>query len=148
MAQLDLEVFLPQVRQEKSVCGVRRMLIRPLFTGYLFAHFCPAQIMGVVRYARGVLRIVGTERFPIPLEEAVIDSLRDRVGEDGYVRLEVERFGVGEKVIIKDGPFAGWAGRIAREQDEGRRVLILLDLLQQVRMWIDPRALTRAQAAV
>jgi hypothetical protein len=66
LAKLDLEVFLPQIREEKPVRrGVRRVT-KALFPGYFFTRFCPFESLDTVRYTH-VLRVVGSARFPIPV---------------------------------------------------------------------------------
>src|SRR6185503_9815033 len=74
LAQLDVEVFLPKVRQEQLVCGVARMVTKPLFCNYLFGRFCPVLLLDAVRYACGVLRVVSTSGLPLPLEAGIIES--------------------------------------------------------------------------
>src|SRR5437764_691107 len=107
VATLDAEVFLPKIRQTQSICGVERVVTKPLFTGYLFAKFSPIRLQDAVRYARGVLRVVGTSRFPIPLEEQIISAVRERVEADGFVRLKPAAFQPGDRVCIEDGPWEG-----------------------------------------
>jgi transcriptional antiterminator RfaH len=141
VARLDVEVFLPRIRQEQLVCGATRTVTKPLFAGYFFARFSPLLGFDAVRYAQGVLRVVGTQRFPIPLEGEVISAIRSRVQADGYIPLETEPFVPGDKVTIEQGPLAGWMGRVEREWDDGRRVMVLLDLLEQARVVTERRYL-------
>jgi transcriptional antiterminator RfaH len=147
VAQLGNDVFLPRIRREQSVCGVRRLISKPLFAGYLFARFCPRISMDAVRYARGVLRVLGTSRHPLPVEDGIIDSIRERVREDGFVHLETRPFLPGDKVTIDAGPFAGWMGKVEREWADGKRVMLLLEAVQQTRALIDKRWLRPAEAA-
>ena len=139
LAQLDLGVFLPQVRKHAMVCGATRWVIRPLFASYLFARFCPLLSYEAVRYAPGVLRVVGNRQAPIPLAPELIASVQESVQTDGFIRLEPPPLRPGTRVRIERGPFAGWMAEVEREWDEGRRVAILLRALQQARMVIDKR---------
>ena len=136
VAKLDVEVFLPKIRQEQSVCGVWRLVAKPLFPGYFFARFCPPLSLDAVRYAQGVLRIVGTRHFPLPLEADIITSIRERVRDDGFIRLERKPFRQGDKVTIEQGPFVGWMGEVEREWDDGKRVMILLEAIQRPRLLV------------
>src|SRR5262245_21401679 len=79
LARLDLEVFLPRIKCERLVCGVPRLVSKPLFVGYFFARFCPLISFEAVRYAPGVLRVLGTSRRPIPVENEIISSIKERV---------------------------------------------------------------------
>ena len=92
VAKLDVEVFLPRIKQEQQVCGVPRLVTKPLFLGYFFARLCPLLSYDAVRYSLGVLRVVGTSRFPIPVEEQIISSIKKHVHTDGFIRLGLARY--------------------------------------------------------
>jgi transcription antitermination factor NusG len=144
VAKLEAEVFLPRVRQEQRVCGVARIIAKSLFSGYFFARFCPQLLLDMVRYASGVSRVVGNSRFPIPVPDEIVAAIRSRVQEDGFIQLSRPSFAPGDNVSIEEGPFAGWMGKVEREWDDGRRVLILLDAIQQARLLIERRWLAAA----
>jgi transcriptional antiterminator RfaH len=112
LAKLDLEVFFPKVEQEQLVCGVWRIVIRPLFAGYFFARLCPLLSLDAVRYARGVLRVVGSSAYPIPIDAEVVAAIRERVQADGLIRLEPKPLCQGDTTAIEQGPFAGWMGKV------------------------------------
>ena len=137
-----LDVLLPRVRSEMAVGGVARCVTRPLFPGYFFAEFCLELSLDTVRFTQGVLRVVSAGKRPLALAPEIIDRIRERIGLDGFVRLERRPLGCGEQVLIEAGPFSGWMGRVERELDDGRRVLILLEVLQQARLLIERRQLT------
>jgi transcription antitermination factor NusG len=139
VTKLDVEVFLPRVRQEQTICGATRLVTKPLFPGYFFSRFCPFLLLDAVRYAPGVLRVVGSGRFPIPVKEDIISAIQSRVQTDGFIRLEPHSLRPGDKVAIKKGPFAGWIGQVEREWDSGRRVLIFLEAIEQARLLIEKR---------
>jgi transcriptional antiterminator RfaH len=137
VARLDLEILLPKCRQHRPVGGVSRVVTTPLFPGYFFARFSPASAVAAIRGSPGVLRVVGTSQTPVPIAPEVVHSLRERVAADGFVRLEPRGLQRGERVQIEAGPFTGWMGRVERETDGHRRVLILLEALQQARVWVE-----------
>jgi len=142
VAKLDIEVFLPRLKQEQLVCGIARLLTRPLFRGYFFAKFSPLLLQEAVRYARGVLRIVGTSRFPIPLDEEVILAIRARIEDDGFIRLKSPLFKPGDRVCVEDGPWQGTIGRFEQELNDGKRVAILLEAIHHARLLIEKRWLS------
>ena len=146
VAKVDAVVFLPRVKQEQMICGFARLVTKPLFPGYFFARFRPILSYEVVRYAYGVLRVVGTRHFPIPLDAEVFSAIQDRVRADGFVRLEAKRLSPGEAVTIEQGPFAGWMGKIEREWDDGKRVTILLEAISKARVSIEKRWLETLEA--
>jgi transcriptional antiterminator RfaH len=148
IAKLDLEIFLPRIREERSVCSVVRTVSKALFPGYFFIRFCPLESLEVVRYTHGVLRVVGSGRFPIPVAPEIISSVQARIHPDGFVRLNAREFQPGDKVTIEQGPFEGWIGEVQREQDDGRRVMILLGAIQHARLLIEKRLLSGTASAV
>jgi len=148
LAKLDLEVFLPKIRRELLVCGVLRVVSKPLFTGYFFARFCPFPLLDLVRYAHGVLRVVGSATLPIPVDKEIISTIQDRVRADGFIKLEAKPFQPGDRVTIEQGPLAGWIGEVEREWDDGKRVMILLEAIQRTRILVQRHCLTLAADAV
>jgi transcription antitermination factor NusG len=138
----DVDVFLPRILQDQKVCGIYRTVCRALFSGYCFARFRPLVSFDAVRYAPGVLRVVGGEGGPIPLDPGIIGAIRAERQEDGYIRLQPRRLVEGEKVTVDRGPFAGWMGRVEREMDDGRRVRILLEAIQTARLVVEKCCLT------
>ena len=78
VAELDLKIFLPQVREKQSVHGGGRRVTKALFPGYFFARFCPLESMDAVRYTHGVLRVVGSGgfRFPWRLRSFLVSGSR------------------------------------------------------------------------
>src|SRR5688500_14852450 len=85
---LQLEVFLPRVQEARVVRGNRHAVAKELFHGYLFARFCPAVYLHLVRYTRGVLRVVSNGESPVVVEPEIIAAIRERMDEDGFVALD------------------------------------------------------------
>jgi transcriptional antiterminator RfaH len=146
LAALEVEIFFPRLKQETSVRGLTQTIIRPLFSGYFFARFCPAFTLESVRYARGVLRVLSSGNFPIPVHEEIIHAIRDRIFGDGYFRFAPQLWNSGDAVMIQDGPLEGLVGSFERECSDGKRVTILLDAIQQARVSIEKRRLKLASA--
>jgi transcriptional antiterminator RfaH len=120
---------------------VWRLITKPLFPGYFFARFNAALSLNGMRHARGVLRVVGNSQFPVPLGADIISELQQRVEKDGFISLETKSVQPGDRVIIEEGPLTGWCGRVERESDDNKRVLILLEAVQQARLVIERRCL-------
>lgn len=139
VTKLDIETFLPQIRREQLVCGVRRLVARPLFPGYFFAQFCPILSLDAVVYAPGVSRVVGTSQSPIPLAAEVISQIRSHTQADGFVRLTPPSFQPGQRLRVEEGPFRGLIGRFEQEADDGRRVAVLLDAIHAARVLMERR---------
>lgn len=143
IARLDLEVFLPKMKRERLVYGVPREMIVPLFPGYFFARFCPATHLHLIRYARGVLRIVSCGDVPLPVDEVIIQEIRSRIGPDGYVRLGARSPQPGDRVLVREGPLRGLMGIFERELDDRERVVLLLEAIEyQARVVVERRCLS------
>lgn len=142
IAKLDIEVFLPKIRLEQPVCGVPRLLTKPLFPSYFFSRFCPVVSLEGVRHALGVVRVVGTSQYPLPVAVEIIASIQNRVQADGFIRLETQQFQPGDKVSIDGAPLSGWIGRVERELDDGKRVLILLEVMDHARLLVEKKQLS------
>jgi transcriptional antiterminator RfaH len=116
------EVFLPECQTRKGV--------RPLFPRYLFI------MLGVsgwwpVTGTRGVSGLLMNGERPGEVGSEVIEELKRRRGDEGLVRLE--RFGVGDRVRIEEGPMVGFEGLVVGSAR--RRVEVLLAMMgRQVRV--------------
>lgn len=144
VAKLDLQVFLPQVREELSLRRGIRRVTKALFPGYFFSRFCPRESLEAVRYAPGVMRVVGSRRFPVPVAPGIIAAIQEQVRPDGFIRFEAQDFRPGDRVVLEQGPFQGWIGQVQREQNDGKRVMILLEAIQQARLLVEKRWLSIA----
>jgi transcriptional antiterminator RfaH len=132
---MAIETLLPLVRKPiRHAIRAARMLPRPFFPGYFFARFCPATSLRAVAYSRGVLRVLGTGDRPRPAQETVIESIRTRMDDGGFVTLEVPPFRAGDNVRIAEGPLAGWSGVFDSALNDSERVVILINTLQEGRV--------------
>jgi transcriptional antiterminator RfaH len=146
IAKLDLEVFLPRVKRWKSVGGVPRWLTQQLFPGYFFSRFVPSVSLDAVRFSMGVLRVVGGNQFPIPVDAETVADLQARVCADGLIALEDTKLIPGDTVRIEQGPFEGFVGKVEREMDDGKRVAILLEALAHAHVLIEKHCVEKAAA--
>src|SRR5690242_7427288 len=76
LAQLNVETFLPLLKQTKTIQRVTKTVIAPLFPGYIFAHFDLIKHYRAVNYARGVLRIVEFGEKPAVIDESLINAIK------------------------------------------------------------------------
>jgi transcriptional antiterminator RfaH len=143
LSRLELETFLPLVKLRQKVCNVSRLVRRSLFPGYFFARFDPGVFLGAVRHSTGVLRVLGGAEAPIPIELGIVAGMQKRIASDGFFHLERRVFEPGDRVCVEEGPFAGFLGKVEREVDDGKRLAIFLDVMEQARLMIEPRALRR-----
>jgi len=102
--------------------------IRPFFPGYEFIYFdFPAQYQ-LVRYTRGVKRVVGSKDLPTPILEDVILGIKSRE-VNGLI--EIDKYGeepeIGDEIEVVEGPLKGLRGIFKKELTAKERVLILLN---------------------
>src|SRR5262245_4929587 len=130
LGRRDVESFLPlydSVRQWKDR-KVRLQL--PLFPSYLFARIALCDRLQVLRVP-GVVRFVGFQAGPCPMQESEIESLQrvTRVlpsfGAEPYPYLTL-----GRCVRVKTGPLAGIAGILVQKRN-GARFVISVDLIMR-----------------
>lgn len=146
VAKLAVEVFLPRIKRCRSICGVSRVVTGPLFPGYFFARFAPLLFLESVRFSPGVLRVVGNQRFPLPVAPEIVSSIQERVCADGLIELQEVPLKPGDPVRVEQGPFEGFIGRVEREVDDGRRVAILLEAIKDARLVVEKRWLAATLA--
>jgi transcriptional antiterminator RfaH len=143
---IGIEVLLPRVRIERLIRGAAQPGSKPLFSGYFFARFCPADSFESVKTTRGVLQVVSSGRIPIPVPNVIVQEIRGRIQEDGLIRIRPQALAQGTLVKIQSGPFEGMMGRVERELDDSKRVAIFLETLFNARVVIEKRWL-EAEAA-
>jgi transcriptional antiterminator RfaH len=146
ISALGIGILLPLVKVKRLGRATSQEASKALFPGYFFARFCPEISCESVKCSRGVLRVVSSGKFPIPVLDTILEEIRDRIEEDGFIKLRPRSLGPGTRVLIQDGPFDGLMGRVERELDGGRRVAILLETLMHARVLIERRWLV-AEAA-
>jgi transcriptional antiterminator RfaH len=129
LRRLGISVFLPRYRERAILHGYRCDVVRPLFSGYLFAAFDPAESLRMVHYAHGVRAVVMFGGEPASVPVALLTAIEARM-QDGYVRLAPPALSVGQRVEIIAGPLAGMTGIFQADTSRAERVAILLDTLQ------------------
>ena len=63
----------------------------PLFPSYVFARFVLEHAFAAVNYCPGVLGVVRFGGHFAAIEEAIVDSLREREGERGFLEIRAVR---------------------------------------------------------
>ena len=78
--------------------------VSPLFPCYLFARFDTPSDYRLIKYTRGIKKIIGAEGLPTVVPDEIISSMWERE-EQGVITIMPPSFESGEEVLIKDGPF-------------------------------------------
>jgi transcriptional antiterminator RfaH len=146
LGRQGFDTYLP--RYEKRRRHARRVetVAAPLFPRYLFvAVDMAAQRWRSIQSTIGVSRLVCNGDDPAAVAEGVVDGLRRREDDRGFVRLDRRpRFAVGDQVRIVDGIFSSCLGLFDGVSD-GERVAVLLDLLgRKIRVVFDDLSVAAA----
>ena len=133
------EIYLPRYLKRRSHARKVEKVAAPLFPRYLFVRIDIAtQRWRSVQSTFGVSRLVLNGSDPAPVAPAVLNQLKAREDEGGFVRLDQRpKFALGEKVRVMAGVFADNLGLFDGLADRDR-IAILLDLLgRKVRVSIE-----------
>ncbi|MCJ7589712.1 MAG: hypothetical protein MUQ00_17740 [Candidatus Aminicenantes bacterium] len=118
--EASFDFYLPRCLERES--------IKAFFPGYAFLRFDHPRHYKLVRYTRGVKKIVGSEAGPVPLPDAVIEEIRAReIG--GFIEIPDSRTAPtpGDEIEVTEGPLKGLRGVFNRELSGHERVLVLLN---------------------
>lgn len=140
-----VETFNPKLKDSCSDLAFQKAPspAKSLFPGYMFARFDASAMLHKISFTRGVREIVRSDGSPVPVPEEIIDLVRSRVGEDGFVTVS-QALRSGDEVIVTKGPLANLEAIFERDtNDSGRVVLLLKAMNHQSRLVIDRRSLRK-----
>ena len=121
--------------------------VKPFFSGYGFIHFEYPDQYRLVKYTRGVKRIMGNQEGPIPIPEEIIQQIKQR---EIYGYIELEKYGeepeIGDEIEIMEGPMRGLRGIFRKELTDKERVVILLNYVSyQGKLIIEKKKLKKVR---
>jgi transcriptional antiterminator RfaH len=123
-----IESFFPRLQLPGS--SSKKNGIVPLFPNYLFVLLDLTRESQYVVWVPGVKRFVSFGDTPIPLENSVVEYLKDRANARGIIQAHCQ-LEPGQQVEITGGPFDGFTGIIENPPNAKGRVKILLKLLSR-----------------
>jgi len=104
-------------------------ITQPLFPRYLFAKFNAGEQLSKILFTRGVHNVVCFGDSPASFYHYIIDLLRARIDENGFVKQD-EELKPGDKVMINAGPLRNLMGIFEREMKGSDRITILLTAIE------------------
>jgi transcriptional antiterminator RfaH len=129
-----LETLAPWLREPRRGASDAYSIV-PLFPGYIFSRFDASILLAKVRLTRGVRGVIGFGEYATPVDDAIVEIVRSRLGADGFVRVAEPK--PGDPVTIVDGPLRSLEGVFYSDLGGRDRVLILLTTLNaQVRVQV------------
>jgi len=124
--------FLPLIPVWSQRNGVRRLIRKPMFPGYLFLrHALDKATYVEIMKTNGLARILG-ERWDRPaiVADAEIDAIR-QVLDTGLPILPHSYLSEGHRVRITQGPLAGVEGILVHNKPHKGLLVVSVDLLQR-----------------
>ena len=124
----QVETFLPLYQSTRRWKNGDHDVQLPLFPGYTFVRIAMRSRLQVLKVP-GVVRLVGFNGTPYPLEDPEIEGLRSAL-TSGVKAAPHPYLTVGKRVRITAGPLNGREGILVRRRG-GVRVLLSIELIQR-----------------
>ena len=131
----QFECFRPLRTAPAESTRSRRLHEEELFPGYLFIRMDEEHSWYPIRSTRGVCRVVAFGGQPCPVQDALIEQIRQRLAVPSEA---MPRFARGEQVLVRTGDSEVQAIFLCEDGDE--RAVILLNLLQREQRVVMPRS--------
>lgn len=126
------DAFLPTMGEWSRRGGIRRLIPRPMFPGYLFVrHAIEKRSYTEIMKARGLVRILG-ERWDrlTAIGDAEIEAIQ-RISNTSLAVVSYPYLREGQRVRITQGPLAGVEGILVRSRPKHGLLVLSVDLLQR-----------------
>jgi transcriptional antiterminator RfaH len=123
-----VEIFNPLMETFLLRNGRMNKELKPLFPNYMFGKFDLDQNYPLVRWAKGVKKVLGFGEYPTPIPEEVVEIIKERTDTHGIVRLKCH-FQANDLIRIKTGPLKDLLGIFERWISDSERVRILLNMV-------------------
>jgi len=126
-----LEAFCPHIRVQPVNPRARK--VKPYFPGYVFVQLdLEHEKTSVLGWMPGANGLVSFDGQPADVPESLVQAIRRKVNEINTAGGEMlASLRPGEKVVIQDGPFAGYQAIFDSRLSGVDRVRVLLTLLRK-----------------
>ncbi|HVO78497.1 MAG TPA: UpxY family transcription antiterminator [Candidatus Bathyarchaeia archaeon] len=126
----EVAFLLPTFRKAVQWSDRIKRVAAPLFPSYVFVHVTDDERVRVLQTA-GVVHIVSACGRPAPLSKEEVAMLRACAARPQA--FEPHPFlQVGQRVRVKQGPFAGWEGVLSCKKNGARLVVSLEQIMRSV----------------
>ena len=120
-------VLVPKEKKIKIKDGKRVTLEEKIFPGYVIVEMIVTDDSWyVVRNTPRVTGFVGSGIYPVPLNKQEMETLFSRMSSD-TVKHTID-LGVDDAVIIADGPFKDFEGKVGEVDEERGKVKVLVSM--------------------
>jgi transcriptional antiterminator RfaH len=129
LSMKGLEIFNPLMENFVIRNGTLNKELKPLFPGYMFGKFDLEKDYALVRWGKGVKKVLGLGgNYPTSVCEEVIEIIKRRTDSNGIVRKSYH-FEANDRIRIKSGPLKDLLGIFERWVSDSERVKVLLNLI-------------------
>lgn len=131
--------YLPRYLKRRRHARRTEIVPAPLYPSYLFVTFNRAiHRWRSIHSTVGVARLVCNGEVPAVIDVSIIDALKCRENDQGFIQLERRpQFAPGDKIRVREGVFRDCLG-LFESMGDRERVAILLELLgRKVRVVLD-----------
>ena len=131
LAAQGVESYYPMVEIEKLRRGKRVPQREPMFPNYLFIYVDLEEVTPVtLKSTRGISRIIHFGSEWTPISNKLVYQLMSRDDSDEARASYAKLPNAGDKVLIEEGPLAGFEA-IYMEPDGEKRAILLVSLLNK-----------------
>ena len=123
-----VEIFNPLMETFALRNGKMNKELKPLFSGYIFGKFDLEKNYPLVRWGRGVKKVLGFGGYPTSISEEIVEIIKERTDTEGIVRVK-QNFRANDVIRIKTGPLKDLLAIFERWVSDTERVRILLNLI-------------------
>ncbi|MHA6268397.1 transcription termination/antitermination protein NusG [uncultured Aliiroseovarius sp.] len=123
------EVLVPteeviEVRRGKKVTSERRFM-----PGYVLVHMeMSDEGYHLITSINRVTGFLGPQGRPMPMRDAEVNAILNRVEEGVDAPRTLIHFEIGEKVAVTDGPFEGFDGMVEEVDDDNQRLKVTVSI--------------------
>mgnify|MGYP001797168141 CR=1 FL=1 len=123
------EVLVPteeviEVRRGKKVTAERRFM-----PGYVLVRMeMSDKGYHLINSINRVTGFLGPQGRPMPMQDAEVNQILNRVEEGAEAPRSLITYQVGEQVTVTDGPFEGFAGMVEDVDDENQRLKVTVSI--------------------
>ncbi len=127
MEEKIFSVLVPKEKKIKIKNGKRKVIEERIYPGYVFIEMIVTDDSWyVARNTPRVTGFIGAGTTPIPVSQAEVDILKQRIGiEAPQYKIDVE---MGSLVKINDGPFKDFEGKISAIDGERGKLKVLVNI--------------------
>lgn len=123
------EVITPTEEVVEMRAGKKRHTERKFYPGYMLVEMdFDEEAWMLVKNTPRIIGFVGDSSNPVPLEEAEVKKIMDRIALGTTTELPKEVYEVGEEIHVMDGPFKDFSGVVEAVNYEKSRLQVAVTI--------------------